>query len=163
MIYGWPSHSTSTWNWTNYSPSSHRCYGQINPFINAGDASHSALYQAHTRLMFYWSSCCELVWVGPASLKPIRYGKLGMFSQAGCSSSRPTSSIKTLLWKYHLWNSDSSFQQFIAILISGESADVKTALCRRFPDNHSPGQTFPGQDLFRTITFPDRRFPDKLY
>jgi len=38
-----------------------------------------------------------------------------------------------------------------------------TSLYRRFPDNHFPGQTFPGQDLSRTITFPDMTFPGKTF
>jgi len=32
-----------------------------------------------------------------------------------------------------------------------------------FPDRRFPDKTFLGQDLSRTVTFPDRRFPDKLY
>ena len=36
-------------------------------------------------------------------------------------------------------------------------------LYRRFPDNHFPGQTFPGQDLSRTRPFPDSHFPGQTF
>ena len=36
-------------------------------------------------------------------------------------------------------------------------------LYRRFPDNHFPGQTFPGQDVSRTSRFPDKTFPGKTF
>jgi len=41
--------------------------------------------------------------------------------------------------------------------------DVIVCLCferfRCFPDNHFPGQTFPGQDISQTSRFPDKTFP----
>ena len=36
-------------------------------------------------------------------------------------------------------------------------------LYRRFPDNHFPGQTFPGQDVSRTRRFPDNHFPGQTF
>jgi len=32
-----------------------------------------------------------------------------------------------------------------------------------FPDRRFPDKTFPGQDLSRTITFPDKTFPGKTF
>jgi len=49
------------------------------------------------------------------------------------------------------------------LLLSFEIIMQLPCLYRRFPDNHFPGQTFPGQDISQTRPFLDNHFPGQTF